>query len=165
MPVTIILQPNLSLLGSLRGQSLVLVSTHVLQPGRPLFGSLRGQSLVLVSTHQLQPGRPLFSSLRSQSLVLVSTHLLQPGRPLFSSLRSQSFWAPLPQRARSALLASRTREGGGVTELTNRTAYRRDSTVPSVYPNPKLIIRENSNPRNGCSSCCGSDGDGSGGCC
>ena len=25
----------------------------------------------------------------------------------------------------------------------NKTAYRRDSTVPSVYPNPKLIIREN----------------------
>ena len=48
------------------------------------------------------------------------------------------FWAPLPQRARSALLASRTREGGGATELTNRTAYRRDSTLPS---NPKLIIQ------------------------
>ena len=66
-------------------------------------------------------------------------------------------------KGKSALLASRTREGCGTTELTNRTAYRRDSTVPSVYPNPKLIIRENSNPRNGCSSCCGSDGDGSGG--
>ena len=44
------------------------------------------------------------------------------------------------QRARSALLVSRTREGGGATEFTNRTAYRRDSTLPSVYPNPKLIL-------------------------
>ena len=52
----------------------------------------------------------------------------------------KKFWAPLPQRARSALLVSRTRGGGGATELTNRTAYRRDSTVPSVYPNPKSYI-------------------------
>ena len=86
---------------------------------------------------------------------------------LLLCVAQKKFWAPLPQRARSALLASRTRKGGGATELTNRTAYHRVSTVPSVYPNPKLIIRNQmaTCPRNGCSSCCGSDGDGSGGCC
>ena len=61
---------------------------------------------------------------------------------LLPRVMQKNFWAPLPQRARSALLASRTREGGGATELTNRTVYHRDSTVPSVYPKPKLIIRE-----------------------
>ena len=102
-----LLQPGRPLLGNLRCQSLVLVSTHLLQPCRPLLGSLRCQLV----PQDLQPGLPcsavsdtslspwlaliccsqaLLGSLGYQSLVLVSTHLLQPGRPLLGSLRCQS---------------------------------------------------------------------------
>ena len=105
-----LLQPGRPLLGNLRCQSLVLVSTHLLQPCRPLLGSLRCQSV----PQALQPGLPcsavsdtslsswlaliccslaVFSSAVSDtslSCCMVSTHLLQPGRPLLGSLRCQS---------------------------------------------------------------------------
>ena len=88
------------LFGSLRGQSLVLVSTYLLQPGRTLFGYLRGQSLAQASTHLLQPGRSLLGSLRCQSLTTGRAHLVQcalpPLRVLCSSSSSVTL-SPLPQ--------------------------------------------------------------------